>query len=168
MPAFMSAKLIDSFEFCRQMQQLSGQTAISTMARLAAELADSQGELRWSLTGSTHATGLPQLKLAVAGDVHLLCQRCLSSYALPIATDTVLVLAHDDNEADASEARLDDDSIDVIVANSALDVLALVEDDALLALPLSPRHAVCPDGAAAAVVKDKKESPFAVLKKLKS
>ena len=164
----MSAKLIDSFEFCRKMQQLSGQTAIADMARLSAELADSQGELRWSLAGGTHPSGLSQLKLQVAGEVHLICQRCLTTYALPVATDTVLVLAHDDAEADANEARLDDDSIDVIVANTALDVLALVEDDALLALPLSPRHDVCPDGAEAAVVKDKKESPFAVLKKLKS
>jgi uncharacterized protein len=97
-----------------------------------------------------------------------MCQRCLTPYTLPIATNTLLVLARDDAQADETEAMLDDDSIDVIVGSTTLDVLALVEDDALLALPLSPRHDVCPDGAQAAVVKDKKESPFAVLKKLKS
>lgn len=164
----MSAKFIDSFEFCRHKQQQSGQTPIAEMARLSVELADSQGELRWSLTGGAHPTGVPQLKLEVAGEVRLMCQRCLTPYMLPIATNTVLVLARDDAQADETEAMLDDDSIDVIVGSTTLDVLALVEDDALLALPLSPRHDVCPDGAEAAVVKDKKESPFAVLKKLKS
>ena len=164
----MSAKLIDSFEFCRQKKQQSGQTAIAEMARLSAELTDSQGELRWSLTGGQHPSGLPQLTLEVAGEVRLMCQRCLTPYALQIATHTVLVLARDDAHADETEAMLDDDKIDVIVGTTALDVLALVEDDALLALPLSPRHATCPDGAAAVVVNDKKESPFAVLKKLKS
>ena len=164
----MSAKLIDSFEFCRHKQQQSGQIAIAEMARLSAELVDSQGELRWSLRGGQHASGLPQMQLEVVGEVHLMCQRCLTPYALQIATSTVLVLARDDAHADDIEAMLDDDSIDVIVGSTTLDVLALVEDDALLALPLSPRHATCPDGAAAAVVNDKKESPFAVLKKMKS
>jgi uncharacterized protein len=42
----------------------------------------------------------------------------------------------------------------------------LVEDEALLALPLSPRHEQCP-GDVPTSGKEKAESPFAVLKKLK-
>ena len=164
----MSAKLIDSFEFCRQKQQQSGQTAIAEMARLSAELADSQGALSWFLIGGQHTSGLPQMTLEVSGEVRLMCQRCLTPYALQIATCTVLVVTRDDAQADETEAMLNDDSIDVIVGSTAMEVLALVEDEALLALPLSPRHATCPDGAVAEVVNDKKESPFAVLKKLKS
>jgi uncharacterized protein len=44
--------------------------------------------------------------------------------------------------------------------------MVLVEDEALLSLPLSPRHEVCPEGSEAAV-SSKLESPFAILKKLK-
>jgi uncharacterized protein len=47
-----------------------------------------------------------------------------------------------------------------------MDLLALVEDEALLSLPLSPRHEVCPEGSEV-VVDSKLESPFAILKKLK-
>ena len=39
--------------------------------------------------------------------------------------------------------------------------------EALLSLPLSPRHEVCP-GPVQEVQKEKPESPFAVLKNLKS
>jgi uncharacterized protein len=78
-----------------------------------------------------------------------------------------LVLTVDDERADETEARLDDDRIDVIVGSKAMDLLMLVEDEALLSLPLSPRHAVCP-GPVQEVQKEKAESPFSVLKNLKS
>ena len=73
----------------------------------------------------------------------------------------------DEASADETEEKLDDDSIDVIVGDAQQDLLQLVEDDALLALPLSPRHDVCP-GDAPAVPQDKRESPFAALKGLKN
>ncbi len=163
----MTAKAIDLFEFCRHQQQLSGQVAIGELTRLSAELADQQGELRWSLQGGWHETGAAQLTLQIAGQVNLICQRCLTSYALAIASASLLVLAKTEAEADETEARLDDDSIDVIVPSSAQDVMVLVEDEALLALPLSPRHETCPDNASPRVSNEKAESPFAVLKKLK-
>ena len=49
-----------------------------------------------------------------------------------------------------------------------MQVMELVEDEALLALPLSPRHEACPDKAAIEVLDEvKKPSPFAVLKNIK-
>jgi uncharacterized protein len=44
----------------------------------------------------------------------------------------------------------------------------MIEDEALLALPLSPKHDVCPDPSDFAAAKSgKADSPFAVLKNLK-
>lgn len=163
----MTAKAIDLFEFCRHKQQLSGHVPISELVRLSAELADNNGELAWSLYGSQHETGAAQLTLQLEGEVHLNCQRCLTAYPLAIASKSLLVLAKTEAEADETEARLDDDSIDVIVPSSSQDLMVLVEDEALLALPLSPRHEKCPAGAASGATNDKAESPFAVLKKLK-
>jgi uncharacterized protein len=78
----------------------------------------------------------------------------------------MLVLARDEAEADELEQRLEDDSLDVIAGSTVLDLLQLVEDEALLSLPLSPRHEVCPDDVPKVGI-DKPESPFAVLRKLK-
>ena len=77
------------------------------------------------------------------------------------------MLAKDEERADEMDELLDDDMIDVIVASKTLSVLDLVEDEALLALPISPKHEVCPDATQLEVLKSKKESPFAVLKGLK-
>jgi uncharacterized protein len=58
--------------------------------------------------------------------------------------------------------------VDVIVGSRSLDILALVEDEALLALPLAPKHEVCPDQSVQDLAgESKKESPFSVLKNLK-
>jgi uncharacterized protein len=136
----MSQTIVDGFAFCRHGEQREGSTAVAELPRLAAE--------------------------ALTGEVSLVCQRCLLPMPHPIDTRTKLVLAHDEPEADATEQALDDDAIDVIVAGTALDLLQLVEDEALLSVPLSPRHPVCPDGGPAAAP-DKPDSPFAVLQKLK-
>jgi uncharacterized protein len=163
----MSDTTVDTFELSRTGESRSGVAPVARFGRLCAELADASGELRWTIEGGRHAIGLPQLTMEVQGEVKLVCQRCLTPFTHAIATDTVLVLARDDEDADATEQRLDDDSIDVILGDAQQDLLQLVEDDALLALPLSPRHQVCP-GDAPVVPQDKRESPFAALKSLKN
>ena len=65
------------------------------------------------------------------------------------------------------EALSDEDAVEVIVAEGKIDVMDLVEDEALLALPLSPRHEVCPE-ASVKEWKEKRESPFSGLKGLKN
>lgn len=163
----MSDTTVDSFEFCRTGESRSGVTPVATLARLGAELADKSGELQWTISGGRHSIGAPQMSMQVKGEVRLLCQRCLTPFTHAIDTDTVLVIARDEADADETEERLDDDSIDVIVGDAQQDLLQLVEDDALLALPLSPRHDSCP-GDAPTVPQDKPESPFAALKGLKN
>jgi len=163
----MSAHVVDSFEFCRSAGQVSGSTPVAEFKRLCADLADAGGELRWSFQGGIHPEGDPQLVMDVSGTVKLVCQRCITPFDYSLKAHATLVLAADDERADEAESRLDDDRIDVIVGSQAMDLLVLVEDEALLSLPLSPRHEECP-GPAREVPKEKAESPFAVLKDLKS
>ncbi len=163
----MSAQIIDSFAFCRSAERASGTTPVAEFERLCADLAETGGELRWSFQGGLHPDGDPQLVMEVAGTVRLVCQRCMAPFDHVLNTHSTLVLATDEEQADATEARLDDDRIDVIVGTQAMDLLTLVEDEALLSLPQSPRHEVCP-GPVQTVREDKAESPVSVLKSLKS
>jgi len=165
-PAAMSAKIVDSFEFCKQQQHASGQMPVAAFARFSAELASSAGELAWSVAGGRHAAGVPQLLLDVSGQIQLVCQRCLSPMTHQMVSASTLLLAKDEADADDIEARLDDESLDVIVGSTSQDLMVLVEDEALLALPLSPRHDQCP-GDVPTSGAEKAESPFALLKKLK-
>jgi uncharacterized protein len=163
----MNAFVIDTFEFSRLKERREGELAVAGFARLAEEVAEPSGVVRWVLQGGTDSAGHPQLSLSVSATVQLMCQRCLLPFAFEVVSQSVLVLARDEAAADEIDAMLADDGIDVIVGAKAMNILDLIEDEALLAIPLSPRHAVCPDQAgqdveAAASVK--RTSPFEVLK----
>jgi uncharacterized protein len=164
----MSAFAIDAFEFCRLKERRSGEITIADMPRLVAECTDSAGILQWGVEGGKDSLGHPRLRLLVTGSVKLICQRCLQAFDFAIRSDSVLILAANEAVADELEEQLDDDTVEVIVGSKTLDLLALVEDEALLALPISPKHDVCPaENLSESIKLPEKESPFSVLKNLK-
>jgi len=144
----MNAFVIDAFEFSRHREQREGDVAITDLPRLAAESVNMPASLHWSLHGGTDGLGHPQLIMSVSGSIHLMCQRCMTPLKFDIASESVLVLAKNDEHADEIDALLADDTIDVIVGSKALNVSDLIEDEALLSLPQAPKHDVCPDNAA--------------------
>jgi len=162
--------VVDAFEFARQQEHREGQIKLADLPRLAsvnAEGANATGLLKWSLSGSAGRFGHPQLTLLVTVIVRPVCQRCLNPFDLAVASESVLVLAKDEAEADKIEEMLGDEEIDVIVGNREMNLLDLIEDEVLLALPLSPKHEICPDASKLEGLKADKPSPFAVLKDLK-
>lgn len=164
----MSAFVIDAFEFCRNNGYREGVTPVADLPRLAAESADQSGEIKWAIQGGQTKQGYPSMTLSVSGPVQLVCQRCLGAYSYQIDSSTMLVLGKDDEDADGIEEVLDDETIDVIVGSHSADIMQLLEDEALLALPQAPKHEVCPDTKLMDSLKLEKVSPFAALKSLKS
>lgn len=161
----MNSLEINAFEFCRRNERREGQFAVSELPRFAAECADSSGTLGWTVQGFVGQLGHEQMRLSVSGTVMLRCQRCMEPFAYQLESDSVLLLAKSEESADEIEASLEDDSIDVIVGANASDLKVLIEDEALLALPLSPRHDVCPDPSLLDKLGQQgKVSPFSVLK----
>jgi uncharacterized protein len=162
----MEAILIDAVEFCRLGEARAGEFSVADLPRLAAEVVSPVGTIRWTLTGGKHAQGYPQLIVTVAGSAQLMCQRCLTPYEFGIDVESALVLAQDEAAADELEASLDDESLEVIAASRQFNVTDLVEDEALLVLPVSPRHDVCPSpsGDESLGNSGKAPSPFGVLK----
>ncbi|TWI62495.1 uncharacterized protein IP91_04012 [Pseudoduganella lurida] len=167
MNAATNAQLIDAFEFCRTGSTRDGLTPVAEMERLARDCAASTGELSWSVAGGTSKHGFPRMDVTVAGTVQLECQRCLQPFAYAIDSATVLMLGEDDAKADEIEEVIDDESIDVIVGTRSMNLMDLIEDEALLALPQAPKHDVCPDGSSLDVLASDRKSPFDALKALK-
>jgi len=165
----MDALTIDGFAFCRRGELREGEFKVAELKRLAGEAVDGSGMLGWSVRGGSDLHGNPKLELSVSGSVRLMCQRCLASYAFDIDSQSTLILAKDEESIDALEELLDDDSVDVIAGNRVFGIAELIEDEALLALPIAPRHEACPDAESLkALAKDtEKSSPFAVLKNIK-
>lgn len=164
----MNSCLIDPFVFCRTGESVGGQTPVSEMKRLVSVCADKSGELAWNVSGDLDNHNKPRLSVKVAGSVNLICQRCLEPLIFELDSAIAILVAKTEEEADEIEELLvDDDKIEVIVVDEKVDVMDLVEDEALLALPLSARHEICPDSSIVDEWKEKQESPFSVLKELK-
>jgi len=151
--------VIDSLEFARSGQRMQGTVAVAQLPRLADSLFDTAGELRFALAGVTDARQRPRLELKVEGEINLKCQRCLGPVAYPLAVASSLLVLGD--SAGGETAKIGD--LDAVPAGQGVDVQALVEDEVLLAIPISPRHDEGQCSLAVAAPKEHGASPFAVL-----
>lgn len=142
---------------------MSGKVPVAALERLADVLAEPAGELTWSLAGSSDSRGRSILLLTVSGALKLGCQRCLKPLEFAVASDSRLLLVKAGTEWPDDE--MEDDGYDAVESSDAMDVLALVEDEVLLALPIAPRHTDCELPGAAS--KEQEPSPFAALAQLK-
>jgi uncharacterized protein len=161
---------IDSLAFARGGGEIAGTVPLAGLPRLVDDALALAGELVVELRGWRDAEGKSWLGLRIQGDMLTRCQRCLESVTLPLRIDSRLQLIApgdawpDDDLTDDAVVATMDVTVDAIEADPALDVLALVEDEVLLALPTAPLHARCELPAPAGRVDG---SPFAVLATLK-
>jgi len=134
-----AAGVIDSLEFARSAQALTGEVPLSSLERLHDVLIDTRGALRYALRGDRDERNRPQLHVAIDGELQLQCQRCLEALDYPVTVRTTLLLI---SRGEQSDELLDDpEGPDAIEASDELDVAQLIEDEVVLSLPLSPRHA---------------------------
>lgn len=157
--------LIDPLAFAREGQSLSGEAPVASLGeRVLAELSGAEGIVRYTLSGSVDRLQRPRLALVVEVEVSVQCQRCLEPMVEPLSLSSVVTLFTDEGRLeDAVEA---DEELDAIMAEPELDVMALIEDEIIMGLPVSPRHDACESGAFEPVKADK-PNPFAVLATLK-
>lgn len=159
--------VVDSLEFARDGGVLDGMLKIADLPRLADVLAATGGNLAVRLEGqrviASDGGRSFWLILAVEGALSLVCQRCLSGVEFPLTLESRLQLVAPGQPW--PDEDLADDDTDAIAADKQLSLLALVEEEVLLALPIAPMHEECePPGAA----RDGHElSPFAALAALK-
>ena len=157
----------DAFELSAGSDEIAGKTDARRLSRVADQLAAGiePAPVTWRIGGGRDASSRPALVVQVEGAVPLVCQRCMQPFASPVSQQTVLLLARDEAEL----ARLDAEESEVVLANTMLDPLSLVEDELLLSLPISPRHGEDECAAARRAVPEAgKPSPFAALAALKA
>ncbi|AGX88645.1 YceD family protein [Candidatus Symbiobacter mobilis] len=80
------------------------------------------------------------LHLQVAVCLPLPCQRCLTPVDTLIEIDRHFRFVHDEATAEREDPDCEED---ILVLSVPFDLSELVEDEVLLALPLSPRHEDC-------------------------
>jgi uncharacterized protein len=153
---------VDNVEFARSGGRLEGRMTIGELPR-AATILDSAA-LAFRLEGFRGRRGEPMLRLHLDGELGLRCQRCLEAMTLPISQQSVYELRA--SEADIVGEDLSDDEKDFLVFDAEMSIVALVEDELLLSLPVAPKHDECRVGVTVAQVEDAAR-PFAGLAALK-
>jgi uncharacterized protein len=149
------AGTIDGPRFALGHEVITGALTIADLPRLA-EMGCEAATLKYAVRGGESADGHAALAVEVSGQLRLTCQRCLGVLDFPLAATSTLELAGSESEIDAAE-----DERDRVLASKSMDVAALVEDEAILALPMVPMHAGCE--AAFADAGRESSSPFAAL-----
>lgn len=154
MPASVEglAPEIDPARFARQGEQLAGRTAVARMPRLLAfGLLDDSTVVEWQIAGQLGRDEMnrvrPFLQLQLRFAPVMSCGRCLGPVPLaPIDASRRFRLAATERQASLEDPEAGDD-VDVIAADSRLSLAELIEDEAILALPMAVFHERCPDPA---------------------
>lgn len=126
---------------------LTGRCPLSALERLAdgTVLADDESAVAWTARFERRPVrgGEPEVWLALHAQARVWreCQRCLQPVALDLAVDRSLRFVADEATAAALDAESEED---VLAMGRRFDLVELVEDELLLALPLVPMHDTCP------------------------
>ncbi|MFZ8886473.1 MAG: YceD family protein [Steroidobacteraceae bacterium] len=107
------------------------------LPRLAEAGLDGTGWVDVVLRFSAVGDGRVGCDLALSGSLTLQCQRCLQPYEQALAGSSRLVFVEDGSDEPGGEA---DETEAYPVKAGWLDLMELVEEEALLAVPLVARH----------------------------
>lgn len=164
--------LVDAYELARERRTIEGDLALADLKRLAASLLRAEGSLQYRIRGEFDGQRRPGAEMNLSATLLLECQRCNQALEFPLRRNAHFRFVTSEEELNA--LPLDDDEVDEVVGSQHMDIAAWIEDEAILSLPLVPRHDDCrpavplvgaPEGDDAV---EKRPNPFAALASLKA
>ncbi len=155
-------RIEDPFAFAQSAGRHEGTIPVAALARVQDRLAGNAGSVSFVVRGGCDERKRPLLELEITGSLHLLCGRCLTELEYPLALRTRVLLAQPGGVPESDD---DPETPEWVEAGRDLDVRELVEDEIVLSLPLSVRHAQgkCSDEAAGSGRMGAADSPFSKL-----
>ena len=147
-------------------ERLEGNISLDTMTRIADLLLVKEGQISYCLLFTINDSGLCIIESEIKGSLSLKCQRCLEPVIINIHKQTQLGVVNNKDEINSLAKEYEPFLLD----DGVFNVKDLVEDELLLAIPLSPLHPVNQCSGTkdlARVNADGNIKPFAVLASLK-
>ena len=126
---------------------LTESTPLQDLERLAHESIELQPDLtvNWKAEAELRAGSTPEmsiwLHLTADTSLPLTCQRCMAAVQTPLQIDQWYRFVATEDIAMTED---DESEEDLLVATPQFDLLAVLEDELLMALPLVPMHDECP------------------------
>jgi len=156
---------IDNIAFAKKNERLTGSLTLANCPRLS-ELAQANSSknpaevvIDYVLEGKTDSVGQHLLYLSLTTNLTTTCQRCLSPMPLKLKLNYNYMIA--DIDADDVE---DSDDVDLQEPSQTMDLIALIEDEIIMAMPIAPIHEE--DCGEIVTQSGEKPNPFAALKGL--
>ena len=159
--------LVDPFRLVAEKQILEGDLSISSLERLRQTILSQDRTLHYHIVGGADQLSRPTIRLVLEGEVGLSCQRCMEPMLFLVDIDTTVTLFNSEDALLAAEEE--DPTIEGLVFAELSDILWLIEEEVILALPYVGTHETC-DGVIGQVGSEKSEhqpNPFSILKHLK-
>lgn len=144
----LNARRMNMPAFAQAGEPLVERTPLQNMERLAEEIHGPAPDLaiQWRASGELRARsgaeGDVWVHLAARTSLPLTCQRCMGAVATPLDIDQWYRFVADEETAMAED---DESEEDLLVMAPQFDLLAVLEDELLMALPLVPMHDSCPE-----------------------
>jgi uncharacterized protein len=167
--------------FAAEGEPIAGTTLLQKMERLAQESSGlaPDSAIKWharaELRPGSGAGDDIWLHLTASTSIPLTCQRCMTAVDSPIEVDQWYRFVATEDIAMAEDDEAEED---LLVLEPQFDLLAVLEDELIMALPVVPMHEVCPvvprmqagelDTGADGDAGVEKPNPFAVLAQLKN
>ncbi|HAV89377.1 YceD family protein [Stutzerimonas balearica] len=115
---------------------LDGDLQLSQLKRLADALEDDEGLAHVRLHFGRDEQRALIIRSELDVDVKMICQRCLGPVVLPVHSECTYAVVNEGASSDHLPREYDV----LEVGEDPLDLLALIEDELLLALPIVPLH----------------------------
>lgn len=115
---------------------LEGEMPLASFERLCDSLEDNSGKVRAKLVFERGERRAVSIHSELEVEVKMVCQRCLELVALPIRSECYYAVVKEG--ADTQSLPKGYDVLEV--GEDPLDLMTLVEDELLLALPIVPAH----------------------------
>lgn len=149
---------------------LAGELPLSDFSRVCELLTDTTGLVRVAFEFSRDEQKVAVMQLKLESEVRMICQRCLDEAVIPVSGEYLYAIV-----VPGTEETHFPQGYDVLeVGEEPLDLLALIEDELLLSLPIVPMHPPEECQQPAGLIESetsknavKRSNPFSVLAQLK-
>ncbi len=155
---------VDLYRLAMAGESHAGRIKESVFKRLGSSVRQTEGWVDVSLQFGEEQ-GVYYLRGSLAGEFTVVCQRCMNPMDLPVDTRFLFGFVRNKEE----ESRLPEEFEPLWIEQVEVDLLAVIEDELLLALPMAALHSPteCLVQIDSAVVNEQAESdrttPFSVL-----
>jgi uncharacterized protein len=157
----------DAFRLARRQETLRGEAMIAQLPRLAQSVLDPAARVIYEIAGRIDSEGHPGAVMKLSARLPLRCERCNEPVQFPL--ERVVMFRFVDDEQELNALPIEDVEVEEVVGSSSMALLPWIEDEAILSLPLVPRHDDCalPSPDEGESLQEGRPNPFAALAELK-